>query len=114
MSEYIPDNLIAGDFPIKAKSIIVASGQVLTRGAVLGVVTASGKAVLSESAATDGSQDAKMILAEDVDASAVDVVATAYITGEFAEEALTIGTGHTVDSIRNPLHLRGIIIRKTV
>jgi len=114
MSEYIPDNLIAGDYPLKAKSITVASGAVLTRGAVLGEVTASNKFILSASAATDGSENPKVILAEDIDATAGDMVATAYVTGEFAEESLEIGTGHTADSIRNPLHLRGIIIRKTV
>ena len=112
---YTPDNLIAGDFPLVTVQVTIASGAgAQPRGAVLGKVTATGKYIRSLSAASDGSETPRAILAQDVDATSGDVVATAYIKGEFNERALTIGTGHTADSIRDALADKGIILRKSV
>ncbi|MEG6637222.1 head decoration protein, partial [Pseudomonas aeruginosa] len=44
---YVPDQLAAGDFPIATGSGVIAAGQVLKRGAVLGRVTASKEYKLS-------------------------------------------------------------------
>lgn len=109
---YNPDNLIAGDLGIRTASITVISGQVLTRGAVLGKITASGKYNLSLSAAVDGSQTPVAILAEAVDASGGDVTnVPVYIKGDFNTNALTIGTGHTAASITDTLRDGGIYIK---
>lgn len=64
----------------------------------------------SASAATDGSQTPYLVLAQDADASGADLEAIAYETGVFAAAALTLGTGHTVASIREGLRLKGILI----
>lgn len=56
-------------------------------------ITASGKFVLSAAAASDGSETPDAILAETVDASAEDKQAVVYFSGEFNENALTLGTG---------------------
>lgn len=103
-----PDRLIAGDMELVPRTITILSGQNLVRGAVLGKITSGGKYVLSLSASSDGSQIPDLILAEDCDASGGDKTAVAYATGVFAQGALTIGTGHTADSIREGLRAKGI------
>lgn len=106
---YSPDRLIAGDpARLLARSITLISGQNLSRGAVLGKITASGKYNLSLSAAADGSETPDLILAEDTDASAGDVVTIAYERGDFDENEVTLGTAHTVDSVREGLRAKGI------
>lgn len=109
-----PTALRAGDFPMISRPVIILSGQNLKRGAVLGVVTASGKYTLSASAASDGSQAPKAILAEDVNAAAGDTVGPAYFTGEFGDLMMTFGTGHTQATVDAAFAASGqpIFIRK--
>ena len=109
--EYKPCNLIAGEYPRIERIITIASGSALTKGSVLGRVTASGKFILSESDTTDGSETPDAILAEDVDTSAEDKQAVVYFSGEFNENALTLGTGHTLESIRAGLRSKSIFLR---
>ena len=66
--------------------------------------------VKSAAAATDGSQVPGLVLAQDADASSAAVEAIAYETGQLVESALTIGSGHTADSIREGLRLKGLIL----
>lgn len=61
-------------------------------------------------AATDGSQTPAFILAQDCDASDGDTEAIAYESGKFVGSALTLGTGHTIASIREGLRAKGIMI----
>lgn len=63
---------------------------------------------ISASAATDGSSVPAGILAEDADASAADVECLIYTRGDFSEDAITIGTGHTLDTIRATLRAIGV------
>lgn len=108
---YNPDRLVAGNAGLlKSESITLIAGQNLVRGAVLGKITASGKYTLSLSAPVDGSQTPDLILAEDTDASAGDKVTIAYSRGDFDENALTIGTAHTADSIREGLRVKGVVL----
>lgn len=90
----------------------ILTGQDLKAGSVLGVVTASGKAVLSLSAAGDGSEIPRFILLEDLNTAspAGDKVFNVAAEGYFNETALVIGTGHTADSIRVALRDRGIYL----
>lgn len=94
MSEtFTPDSLIAGDFPIVTKSVTVAQAAgALVRGTILGKLTSGGKVVKQNTAASDGSENDYAVLAEDVDATAGDVVTTAYLTGEFNAAALVCAT----------------------
>lgn len=110
--EYKPCNLIAGEYPRIERIITIASGSALTKGSVLGRVTASGKFILSESDATDGSETPDAILAEDVDASEEDKQAVVYFSGEFNENALTLGGSFTLDDIRAGLRSKSIFLRK--
>lgn len=74
------------------------------------VTAANGEYKLSASAANDGSQTPDLILAEDCNATAGDKTALAYERGDFNANALTLGTGHTVASIREGLRAKGITI----
>lgn len=103
-------NLFAGDFPRVTVPVTIASGEgVLTKGTVLGKITASGKYGAYDNADDTGKETAKpRILFEDVDATDSDVETFAYRTGEFNEEAL-IGLD---DSAKADLEDSTIIIKK--
>ena len=104
-----PDRLVANDgIGLLSESITLLSGQNQVRGALLGKVTASGKYILSLSAAVDGSQVPVGVLAEDTDAGAADVSTPAYVRGDFDENEITFGTGHTAASVREDLRAKGI------
>jgi len=112
---YTPDNLIAGTTQLITESVTVASSAALTRGAVLGVVTASGKLLLSVSTAIDGSQTPYAVLAEDCDASGGDVTNVAvYVKGEFNENALSFGVGHDATTVKSTLRDGGIYIKSAL
>lgn len=72
----------------------------------------SGNYQLSASAATDGSQIPRAILAEDVDASAADKPGAIYVAGQFNEHKLNFGAGHSADSVRDDLATSNIYLKK--
>lgn len=96
-----------------ARKATLAAGQNLKRGALLGRITASGKLVLSQAAASDGSQTPVGVLVHDTDATAADVETLHYVRGDFNSAGMTIGAGHTLDSIASGLADLGIFINKT-
>lgn len=106
------DDLIAGAADLITDSVVVTGGADLLRGALLGRVTADGSMVLSLSAASDGSEDPVAVLAEDaaVDTDG-DQTAVVYIAGEFNENKITFGTGHTAASVKNVLAPSGIYLK---
>lgn len=109
------DALIAGNAHLLVgRKVTIATGQNLVRGAVLGKVTATGKYLLSLSAAADGSQTPDLILAEYCDASAGDKSVLAYARGDFNSRALTLGAGHTVASITEGLRAKGITLLASI
>lgn len=77
-------------------------------------VTGSGKYKLAASAAVDGSQRPTRILAEAVDATSADKVGVAYMTGEFAEDSLVYGIGHTKTTVKDDLEALGIYLKPTL
>lgn len=108
---FTPDGLIANEPSLLISvPITLLSGQNLKRGALLGKITASSKYVLSLSASSDGSQAPAAILVDDVDASAADTPALAYIRGDFIANALTLGAGHTTTSVAAGLRDLGIFL----
>lgn len=113
-TSYTPDKLLAGSMPLASKKVTILSGQTVARGAVLGKITTGGKYILSLSAAADGSQTPDAILSHDADASGGDVEAIVYTRGDFNQNALTIGTAHTADSIREGLRAKGIHLVKAL
>ncbi|MEQ1530473.1 MAG: head decoration protein [Methylococcales bacterium] len=112
---FIPDQLIAGEADdLLGEHITIISGQNRKRGDLLGKITASSKYNLSLAAATDGSQVPDYILAEDCDASAGDKQALAYSRGDFIAEKVTLGAGHTLDSVKEGLRLKNIFLIKSI
>ncbi|MCK5680452.1 head decoration protein [bacterium] len=112
---YTPDKLIAGDHPVPGQDVTIISGQTLTRGALLGKITASGKCTLCDSTAEDGSEDPHGVLAEDVDASGGDVDNVPYyLAGEFNEAAMTYGGTDDADTHRAALRILSIYLTETV
>lgn len=99
VATYQPGGLIAGDYPVAHRSVTIAAGENLVRGAVLGRVSSGDTYKLSASGAGDGSQTPVAVLAEDVDATGGAVTAPAYFSGEFAADKLTFGTGHTKTTV---------------
>ena len=107
--------LIAGNAHLLVGRVVtVLGGAVLAEGSVLGKVTASGKYKLTASAANDGSEEPDLILAEDVDASAGDKTAMAYERGDFNANAITLGAGHTLATVREDLRAKGITLLPSV
>jgi hypothetical protein len=111
---HVYDALRAGDFPVVTKAVTVVSGQTLVRGEVVGEITANGKVAASLGASDDGSETPTMIMAEACDASGGDAVGVAYVTGQFNEDALTIGAGLTAAGIEPGLRARGIFLKSPV
>jgi len=99
---YNPDRLIAGDNAV-SQGVTILSGQNLSRGAVVGRITASGKYILSLAAASDGSEVPRAIIAVDINATSGDKPGQVYVQGEFNERSLIFGTGHTAATVREPL-----------
>ena len=87
------------------------SNTPILRGTVLGVITATGFAVPVDSTKTDGSQVAKYVLAMDVDASASDVEAVGYASGQFNRKALIFGGSDTADKHEDALRALGIFMK---
>lgn len=96
-----PDNLIAGTKP-PAKAIpgTLANGENVVRGELLGREDATGTWLASLAAATDGSEVVKGIAVEAVDASGGATKTLIYVEGEFNEDLVTIGAGHTLAAVK--------------
>ena len=114
-SSVVDDQLIASDGGnLIGRKYTLLSGQNVVRGTVLGVVTASGKVITSLSAAVDGSQTPFCIAAHDVDATGGDKDIEVYTRGNFNEHKLTLGTAHTLASIREGLRGKGIYLETPI
>lgn len=111
-----PNGSSLGEYTVGATfadqiKFVIADGTtdfVVGDGFDITVAAGSGKYVLSIAAATDGSQNPSVILAQDCDATAGDAGALAYFDGTFNASSLTIGAGHTVATVTEAL--RGLSI----
>lgn len=94
----------------------IKGGQRLLAGSVLGRITATGKLVLAEAAAGDGSQTPMAVLpynlnTYDADGNAKDMTSQVVVKGHLNETALVFGTGLTIASTRDTLRAAGILTR---
>lgn len=107
------DELIFDDkIPFVTKSVVLKQGQgVLVRGTVLGIETATGEAILVDSAATDGSQEADCILADTIDTTNESVTYVAYASGRFNRKALVVGGADDVEKHEGRLRGLGIYLK---
>ncbi|MGE8455636.1 head decoration protein [Pseudomonas sp. ESBL2] len=108
---YLPRELSAGDFPIVMDAGVIAAGQVLSRGAVLGQVTASGEYLLCKVASEDGSQSPVAILDQDVDTTDGAKSAPLRLTGQVLGSQLALGEGLTLAAAKAALRPLCLFIR---
>jgi len=108
------DKLYAGEYPRVTETVTILSGQTIAKGAVLGRITSGGKYILSLSAAGDGSEVPRAIAADNIDASAGDKIGPVFLSGEFNQDGLTIGTAHTVATIKDGLRALNIYLKTVV
>lgn len=91
VASYQAPNFVGSHPSIMEHCVLASSGTEvdLIAGTVLGLVTATGKAVAWSPAAADGSQVAALILVEDVRLPiAGDISANVYVHGEFLRKGL--------------------------
>jgi hypothetical protein len=98
----------------RTAEVTIATGQDLTRGAVLGVITASGQYKLTAVASSDGSQLGTAILAVDIDTSTGAATGIVYTKGEFNEDKLNFGASTDADDVRTALRDFGIYLKNAV
>lgn len=96
--QFVPNQWALGHTRGRVVTIKSGAGK-LDPATVLGQITADAKYVKSVAAANDGSQVPDAVLAEAVDATGVDVQAVVYIAGEFDQDKLILGAGHTLGSV---------------
>lgn len=108
---YRPSHLSAGDFPIAMDTGVIAAGQALLRGSVLGQITSSKEFVLCKAAAEDGSQAPAAVLDEDVDATDGAKSAPIRLTGQVLGTQLHLGEGLTLAAAKAALRPLCIFIR---
>jgi hypothetical protein len=85
---FIPDQLIAGQLQVVTDTGVIAKGQKLQRGAVLGQITASREYTFCKKDATDGSQIPCAILVDNVNATEESVNGGVYLMGEFNQHRI--------------------------
>ncbi|OUM71463.1 head decoration protein [Pseudomonas caspiana] len=108
---YTPDQLSAGAFPVMIDTGVIASGQKLNRGAVLGRVTGSGEYLLCKAAATDGSKVPVAILDQSTDTTKGALVAPIRLTGEVLASQLSLGEGLTLAQAKAALRPLCLFVR---
>lgn len=108
---YAPDQLSAGGFPIALDVVVIAAGQILHAGAVLGQVDESGEYQLCATAASDGSQAPVAILDQPVNTTNGAAPAAIRLTGEVLASQLILGEGMTLAKAKAALRTFCLFIR---
>jgi hypothetical protein len=81
----------------------------LSKGALLGIITASGKYAPYTVGASNGTQTACAILTVDADARTADAKAKAYVHGVFNKAAITgLTTAATLDLQKNGIYVKEV------
>jgi len=102
-----PNGLILDDYPVQTAVATIGTAADLTAGAVLGRITATGKYVLSLSAASNGSQTPAAILLTDAAAASADAPAVILLSGAVDSAMLSFGTAHTAETVETAFRAAG-------
>lgn len=97
------DGLVAGQFRTVTDVETLLSGENVSRGGVLGKVTASGKLKLLDKNATDGSENPFAVAAQAVDATGGDENISCYLSGEFASDKLSFVSGTVYGDVKDAM-----------
>lgn len=105
-------SLFADDVPYThITGLLLDQNADLKRGTVLGRITANGKWTVSTTAAIDGSQVPRGVLAFDVPDPGADFATAIYDQGSFVSEKLIYGAGHSAATVEAALRAASINIR---
>jgi len=107
---YSPDNLILGDLPTVSYDQTIITGQDVSRGCVMGKITASGKLTACDHTAVDGSATPYGVMVEDCDASLADKECGVYVFGHFESGELTFGGSSTISDLIDAMRLVGLYV----
>lgn len=91
------EELFAGSGEVRTMPVVFASGADIAKHSVVGRVTASGKFVLCDLTAVDGSQTPVGIAAESAGAATADANGSIYVSGDFNIEQLVWDTSFDTD-----------------
>jgi TRAP-type mannitol/chloroaromatic compound transport system substrate-binding protein len=86
LEPYINEDITSGCDAIATTSVTILSGQNLAANTPLGQITASGKFTECKTDANNGSQTARYLTAQAIDATGGDVQAQVYKAGTFDPE----------------------------
>ncbi len=112
MGEYDYTSMFADDVPYTHRAVTLLDQNAdLKRGTVMGKITTGGKWTVSASAANDGSQIPRGILAFDVPDPGADALVSIYDNGSFVPEKLIYGTGQTAASVQTAWQANSIPMR---
>ncbi|MCP9269876.1 head decoration protein [Xenorhabdus sp. XENO-1] len=111
---FVPDQLIAGQLQLVTDTGIIAKGQKLQRGAVLGQITASREYVLSKKSATDGSQIPCAILVDNIDSTESSVNGGVYLMGEFNQHRVIYDESWTLPELTAELRKFSLFLRDSI
>lgn len=117
LGTFTPDNLFAGHVQPVVVGAETVTGGSFKRGTALGYITASGKVTLLAKEAADpatGAEKLYAILADDVDASEEDKVATVYYTGEFNARSVIFDEDDSAEIRKVEARNIGIFFKDTV
>jgi len=89
------NDITSGSDAIATTSVTILSGQVLAANTPIGQITASGKFVDCNPAAVNGSETAKYITPQAIDATGADAQAQVYKAGTFDPEQLVWNANFT-------------------
>lgn len=104
---YDPNGIVANDYPVETAGATIGTAADLVAGAVLGRITATGKYILSLTAAEDGSQTPAAILLTDAAAASADAPAIILLSGAVDSAKLTFGTAHTAATVEAAFRVAG-------
>ena len=111
----VEDNLIADNqIDLQTEEITLLSGEVVTRGTVLGQVTASGKYRKAATGNGDGSETIKAVATRDKDASGGDVKMIAYFTGSFNKNAMDLSDFTVDEALKTTLRDQHIFLEDSI
>ncbi len=118
----LPSNLLAGPYPVDDVSVTLLGGVKYVEGSVLGKITSGPNAGMYTLASldngatppvatADGSQQPRGVLPFDVDATGGPQNASIYVSGDFDEAKLIMGSGLTLATLPDALGARPIFLK---
>lgn len=113
-NSYTPDGLVVSDWPTNTDAETLVSGQNLSRGCVVGKITASSKLTACDHTASDGSETPFGVLAADCDASAADASCVIYDFGKFNSDKLTFGGSSTISDLKAAMKAVNLYVKDAV